>query len=289
MCSSKLSLGWRTTRIPVRHRNATVGTSAPQTADLAPGRPSRRPAGAGTLRSACAGCRRRSAGQPSSGRNPRSASRRGSMSSCRMVVDPLVERQPADDAQAGAVRAAQRGDRLGQLDRLTDRRLEIELVVVGQAGDVGLVVGRTGRPVAMSSEGRNSSWSRSSTGRTTSRRQRLHSRSSAVVRSAVGEDPAVRAEQADAALDRGRQAQVLAEVDRDVRGPRSARSAPGSSASRPATFHASGPSTGPPEVTGSSATAPPRPPRTGRRPRRPGRRRRPRARRDARRGARSPS
>ena len=67
-----------------------------------------------------------------------------------MVVRPLVEALPADDAQARAIRTAERGDRLGQEDRLADRRLEIELVMIGQAGDVGFVVGRqrsTGRQV----------------------------------------------------------------------------------------------------------------------------------------------
>ena len=61
-----------------------------------------------------------------------------------MVVRALVEPLAADDAQAGAVRPAQRRDRLGQRDRLADGRLEVELVVVGQAGDVGLVVGGQG-------------------------------------------------------------------------------------------------------------------------------------------------
>src|SRR4051812_42325786 len=48
----------------------------------------------------------------------------------RVVVLAFVEPQPADDAQPGAVRPAQRRDRLCQLDRLTDRRLEVELVMV---------------------------------------------------------------------------------------------------------------------------------------------------------------
>ena len=64
---------------------------------------------------------------------PRSASSRGSMSSSGWSCSPSSSRHAADDAQARAVRAAQRRDRLGQLDRLADRRLEVELVVVGQA------------------------------------------------------------------------------------------------------------------------------------------------------------
>ena len=100
-----------------------------------------------------------------SGRNARSASRRGSMSSSGWSCIALVERQTADDAQARAVRPAERGDRLGQRDRLADRRLQVELVVVGQAQRVGLVVRvGSGRPVARSSDGRYSSSISTSTG-----------------------------------------------------------------------------------------------------------------------------
>ena len=56
----------------------------------------------------------------------------------RVVVGALVEALAADEAQAGAVRAAERGDRLGQEDRLADGRLEVQLVVVGQAEQVVL-------------------------------------------------------------------------------------------------------------------------------------------------------
>ena len=80
--------------------------------------------------------------QAPSGRNPRSASMPRVDVVVRMVVLALVEPQAADDAQARAIRPAERRDRLGQLDRLADGRLEVELVVVGQAGDVGLVVDR---------------------------------------------------------------------------------------------------------------------------------------------------
>ena len=62
-----------------------------------------------------------------------------------MVVRPLVERQAADRTEAGAVGAVQRGDRLGQRDRVADRGLQVELVMVGQAQRVRLVVGRDGR------------------------------------------------------------------------------------------------------------------------------------------------
>ena len=66
-------------------------------------------------RPACHGVRRRPRG------TPRSASSRGSMSSSGWSCDALVEPAAADDAQARAVRPAQRRDRLGQLDRLADR------------------------------------------------------------------------------------------------------------------------------------------------------------------------
>ena len=55
-----------------------------------------------------------------------------------------LERLAAVDAQPRAVRPAQRGDRLGQDDRVATGRLEVQLVVVGQAQRVGLVV--EGRP-----------------------------------------------------------------------------------------------------------------------------------------------
>ena len=61
----------------------------------------------------------------------------------RVVVGALVEALAADEAQAGAVRAAERRDRLGQEDRLADGRLEVELVVVGQAEQVVLAGFRT--------------------------------------------------------------------------------------------------------------------------------------------------
>src|SRR4029079_1447684 len=51
----------------------------------------------------------------------------------RVVVRPVLEAFAADRAEAGAVLAAERGNRFGQLDRLADGGLEVELVVVGQA------------------------------------------------------------------------------------------------------------------------------------------------------------
>ena len=57
----------------------------------------------------------------------------------RVVVVPSSSGIAADDAQAGAVGAAERRDRLGELDRLADRRLEVELVVIGQAERLGLL------------------------------------------------------------------------------------------------------------------------------------------------------
>jgi hypothetical protein len=50
-----------------------------------------------------------------------------------MNVDALVQSFAAHETQTGAVRPAERGDRLGELDRLTDRRLQVDLMVIGQA------------------------------------------------------------------------------------------------------------------------------------------------------------
>jgi hypothetical protein len=62
-----------------------------------------------------------------------------------VVVNPVIERETADDAEARAVRAIERRDWLGEQDRLADGPLEVELVVVGEADDVVLLVRRIGR------------------------------------------------------------------------------------------------------------------------------------------------
>ena len=59
-----------------------------------------------------------------------------------MVVVALVQATATDDAQTRTIRPAERGDRLGQPDRLADRRLQFELVVVVQAQDIGFLLGR---------------------------------------------------------------------------------------------------------------------------------------------------
>ena len=51
----------------------------------------------------------------------------------RVIVDAVLEPLAADEAQPRAVRAAERGDRLGQLDRLANGCFDVELVMVGQA------------------------------------------------------------------------------------------------------------------------------------------------------------
>ena len=162
-----------------------------------------------------------------------------------VVVRALVERQAADRAQARAVRPVERGDRLGQRDRVADRRLEVELVVVGQAQRLGLVVGRRracrwpGRSTAGTpprSAGRAAT--------VVGRRQRAHSVGERRPQARVGEDAAVRAGQPDPAGDRLGQGELVGQVDRRVRdvvrrGPR-----PTVSPSRPATFQTNGPSVG---------------------------------------------
>src|SRR6202142_2136448 len=54
-----------------------------------------------------------------------------------VLVRTVLKRFTADDAQARAIRAADRRNRLAELDRLTDHRLELDLVVVGQPDDLG--------------------------------------------------------------------------------------------------------------------------------------------------------
>ena len=123
-------------------------------------------------------------------------------------------------------------------------------------------------------------------GRTTSRRQRLHSRSSVVRRSAVARIPRfVRMRRTRPEIGSASRSSS----PRSIRASATSRirSAPGSSVIRPATFQVSGASTRPLEVTGSSGRAPPSRPWHARR--RCPRRCRCRATRGARRGARSPS
>ena len=51
-------------------------------------------------------------------------------------MDAVLEPLTADEAQPRAIRPAERGDRFGQLDRLPYRRLDVELVMVGQAEEL---------------------------------------------------------------------------------------------------------------------------------------------------------
>src|SRR6478672_10885029 len=133
-----------------------------------------------------------------------------------MVVHTLLERQAADDAQALAIRAMKRRDRLGQLDRLADGRLQVEFVVVGQAGDVRLVVDRQGaagrqvecREVLLLEADLDGEFDVAQTAAALESERRSEVR--------VGQDPAVGPEQPDPAIDRAREPQVLAQIDRDV-------------------------------------------------------------------------
>ena len=147
---------------------------------------------------------------------PRSASSRGSMSSTRVVVDTLVEPLAADDAQARAIRAAQRGDRLGQVDGLADRRLEVELVVVGQAGDVRFVVGRQRSPGRQVERGQVFLLD-PDVDRVGDVAQAAAALEGEGRRQAGGrEDAPVGAQEPDAAGDRCGEREVVAEVDPDV-------------------------------------------------------------------------
>ena len=241
MCSSKLSLGWRTTRTAVRPRNATTGTRAPQAASLSrAGHPPDPPAPRSPDRSPAVPADR---DQPSSGRKPRSASSRGSMSSSGWSWTPSSRGSPQTTHRPG--QSGRSSGAIGSASWIASRTAVSRSsswwsVSRATSGSSSVAIGR---PLARSSDGRNSSWSRSSTGKTTSRRQRLHSRSSAVVRSAAARIPR---------LVRSRRTRPSIGVARRRSSPRSivtawisnVRSAPGSSPSRPATFHASGPSTG---------------------------------------------
>ena len=153
-----------------------------------------------------------------SGLKPRSASSRGSMSSLGMVVGALVERLAADDAQARAVGPARAGA-IGSASWIASRtgvsRSSSWWSV--SRGDIRLVVGRQ-RPAGREVERRQELLldldldrdrrRRAGSGCTRARARRAGPR--------VGEDPAVRPGQPDAALDRLGEAQVLAEVDRDA-------------------------------------------------------------------------
>ena len=98
-----------------------------------------------------------------------------------------------------------------------DGRLEVDLVVVGQAEDLGLR--RPCRPagrVARSIDGRYSSSSTMSIGVVSGRRQRAHSPASDVVRRASARMPRLVRREADLAGDRRGECEVVGQVDRDV-------------------------------------------------------------------------
>src|SRR6266545_1042905 len=54
-----------------------------------------------------------------------------------MVVRPVPQRLAADRTEARTIRPAKCGDQSRQLDRLANQRLDIELVMLVQTGDVG--------------------------------------------------------------------------------------------------------------------------------------------------------
>ena len=83
---------------------------------------------------------------------------RGSTGAVPVVVGPGAEVRAAFRAEAGAVGTADRRDRRRELDRLAGERLELQLVVVGQAEHLRLGGPcRAGRPVARSMLGSTSS------------------------------------------------------------------------------------------------------------------------------------
>ena len=172
------------------------------------------------------------------------------MSSSGWSCVALVERQAADDAQAGAVgrdRAA-RSARRARSPRGPTARGRARGGRSGGATSGSSSPVETARPVAMSSVGRASSSISRSSGTSMSRRQRAHSPASAVVKLGVDEDAPVRAGEADAALDRARPGggrrgrSIVDAVDRRSRGRRrparrggrrrSRRAAPSASAGR---------------------------------------------------------
>ena len=133
-----------------------------------------------------------------------------------MIVDALVEPQPANDAQTRAVRAAARGDRFGQLDGFADRRLQVQLVVIRQTRRLGLIVGRQ-RPTRGEVKRREelllepevhdeNDLAKAPTALEIERGPKLRG----------GEDAAIRSDQPDTAGDRLGQGQVVTEADGDV-------------------------------------------------------------------------
>ena len=133
-----------------------------------------------------------------------------------VIVGALVKTASAHDAQSRTVRAAHRGDRHGEHDGLPDRGLEVQLVVVRQAGDVGLVIGRkwaAGREVERGEVlllepdlDREHDVGEAPAALEIERRPQVR----------VGQDPAVGAQEPDTSLDGGGKQQVFAEIDRDT-------------------------------------------------------------------------
>ena len=133
-----------------------------------------------------------------------------------VIVDAVLEPLTADQAQPRAIRAAERGNGFGQLDRLANRCLDVELVVVGQAEE--LIVAFFARYDGM-------------TGVEVDRRQCLlldrdmyrdldvadaptAFGSQAGIELGDDEEAAVRPGEPDMTLDRVGQAEVVAEIDR---------------------------------------------------------------------------
>ena len=176
-------------------------------------------------------------------RNPRRASSRGSMSSSGWSWTPSSSGRPQTMHRPGQSGRSERRDRLGQLDRLADGRLEVELVVVGQAerrrarrrpAAAGRSPGRARAGIPPRTGSRPGRRCRAGSGCTRARGPSAGRRAARIPR-------LVRSRRTRPSIGRGER-EVVAEVDRDAvdlvdRGRRRR-----SSASSPATFQTSGPS-----------------------------------------------
>src|SRR6185369_9500267 len=134
----------------------------------------------------------------------------------RVIVDAVHEALAADRAQAGAVRTAERRDRLGELDRLPDGGLEIELVVGSQAERLVALAGlRPDRGAGVDVDRGQCLLLDPDLDRDLDVAKAAGAFGRDRRREVGGDDQAaVRAGETDAALDRVGQTEVVAEVDR---------------------------------------------------------------------------
>src|SRR6185503_928966 len=135
-----------------------------------------------------------------------------------MIVRALVERVAADDAEAGAVGAVDRRDRLGEEDRVANGRLEVQLVVVREADDILVVaVGQLDRRTRVEVDRGQDLLLDLDLDRLLHVAEAADALQGQLRREIGGDDQApVCPSEVDAAVDGCREAEIVAEVDRDA-------------------------------------------------------------------------